>query len=71
MLKELEQLMGDDTAGNPMSTLKWVRKSTYAISKELSAATNYALGSSFVGLGGLTCLGFALAWARLNTAGWV
>lgn len=37
MLKELEQLMGDDTAGDPMSTLKWTRKSTYAVSKELSA----------------------------------
>jgi hypothetical protein len=29
--------MGDDTAGHPMSSLKWSRKSTYAIRKELEA----------------------------------
>jgi hypothetical protein len=29
--------MEDDTAGDPMSTLKWSRKSTYAISKQLRA----------------------------------
>ena len=37
LLEELEALMEDDTAGDPMSTLKWSRKSTYAISKRLRA----------------------------------
>lgn len=35
MLKELEKLIEDDTAGSPMGGLKWSRKSTYTVSKEL------------------------------------
>ena len=35
MLKHLEKLTEDDTAGSPMGGLKWSRKSTYTVSKEL------------------------------------
>lgn len=35
VLKELEALMDNDTAGDPMTGLKWSRKSTYTVSKEL------------------------------------
>ena len=33
--KELEKLIFEDTAGNPMGVLKWSRKSTHTISEEL------------------------------------
>jgi hypothetical protein len=35
VLKKIEELLADDTAGDPMSDIKWTRKSTYAISEEL------------------------------------
>jgi len=37
VLRELEALIENDTAGDPMSALKWSRKSTYALSEELCA----------------------------------
>ncbi len=35
LLNDLEMLMGETTAGNPMSLLKWTSKSTYNLSDEL------------------------------------
>ncbi|MBW8003944.1 MAG: hypothetical protein FVQ80_18435, partial [Planctomycetes bacterium] len=37
VLKAIEKLMEDDTAGSPMGGLKWSRKSTYTVSEELSS----------------------------------
>lgn len=35
VLKELEDIMDENTAGDPMSSLKWTNKSTYKIAKEI------------------------------------
>jgi hypothetical protein len=37
LLKKIEELMAEDTAGDPMSGRKWTRKSTYTVSEELCA----------------------------------
>lgn len=48
MLKHLEKLMEDDTAGSPMGGLKWSRKSTYTVSKEL-CSINIFIGPKTTG----------------------
>lgn len=35
ILKDLETIMDENTAGDPMSNLKWSNKSTYSIANEL------------------------------------
>jgi len=36
-VEELERLLADDTAGDPMTGLKWSRKTTHTLSEELAA----------------------------------
>ncbi len=38
MIEKIEELMKYETAGDPMSNLKWTRKTTQKIADELSAA---------------------------------
>jgi len=37
VLKQIEHILNDTTAGDPMSSLKWTNKSTYAIAASLNA----------------------------------
>ena len=70
VMKDLEKIMDENTAGNPMNLLKWTNKSTYLIAKELKETghnispdtvgrllkeMNYSLQSNVKKIEGGTC----------------
>ena len=46
--REIENIVNENTAGDPMSLLKWTSKSTYTIAKELNIQ-NYSISEDTVG----------------------
>lgn len=48
IMKDLEKIMNENTAGDPMSLLKWTNKSTYLIAKELKKL-GHKIGPDTVG----------------------
>ncbi len=48
VMKDLEKIMDENTAGDPMSLLKWTNKSTYMITRELKKS-GHKIGPDTVG----------------------
>ena len=48
-MKKIEELIDNDTAGNPEGSLKWTRKSTYTISKKLLSTDGISISPKTTG----------------------